>query len=86
MILKKPELSSFLLFSSLTIADKKFILCIKKAESDWSIYDFKNYPSVQWKLMNIQNLKRTNLEKHQSLFELLEEELNYTVEDNKGRG
>ncbi len=61
--------------NSLTSADKEFILSIKKAEPDWSVYDFKNYPSVQWKLMNIQNLKRTNPEKHQSLFDLLKEKL-----------
>jgi hypothetical protein len=70
--------------SSLISADKEFILSNKKAEPYWSIYDFKNYPSLQWKLMNIKNLKRINPEKHQSLFELLKEKLNYTFEDYKG--
>ena len=65
-----------LINENLTSADKEFLMSIKKAEPDWSIYDFRNYPSVEWKLMNIQNLKRNNPKKHQSQLELLKERLN----------
>ncbi len=56
--------------------DKQFLLSIKSGEPDWSIYDFENYPSTQWKLMNIQKLIRNNPEKHQQLFEALQINLN----------
>lgn len=65
-----------LIKENLTSADKEFLMSIKNAEPDWSIYDFKNYPSVEWKLMNVQNLKRSNPKKHQNQLELLKERLN----------
>ncbi|MFZ1751925.1 MAG: hypothetical protein WAU01_17150, partial [Saprospiraceae bacterium] len=60
---------------NLTLRDKEFILSIKNVEPDWSIYDFKNYPSVEWKLMNLKNLKEENPKKHQYQLELLKKAL-----------
>jgi len=35
--------------------DKEFLLSVKNATPDWSIYDFQRFPSINWKLQNIQN-------------------------------
>ena len=40
--------------------DKEFIISLKRLEPDWSIYDFKKYPSIQWKLENLKRFKENN--------------------------
>jgi len=32
-------------------------------EPDWSQYDFQHFPSVRWKLVNLQKLRETHPEK-----------------------
>ena len=47
----------------MTPKDKSFLVSFEQGEPDWNIFDFdyfKDYPSVQWKQMNIQRLKREN--------------------------
>lgn len=61
---------------SLTNADKEFLIGFKNLEPDWRIYDFENFPSVQWKLHNIKNLKESNPNKHHEQLELLKRVLN----------
>ncbi|MDD3701385.1 MAG: nucleotidyl transferase AbiEii/AbiGii toxin family protein [Bacteroidales bacterium] len=41
---------------SLTDEDKRFLLRIEMGEPDWSIYNFNEFPAVQWKLINIRQL------------------------------
>jgi len=48
----------------LTETDKTFIVSFENTSPDWSIYDFEKFPSVQWKLQNLQSLKESNPEKH----------------------
>lgn len=60
---------------SLTKEDKAFLLSFKNCMPDWSIYDFEQFPAVQWKLKNLQKLKESSPEKHQRLYGLLEREL-----------
>lgn len=46
--------------------DKRFLLSFESAEPTWerSSYDlFQHFPSVQWKLFNLQKLKKQNLSK-----------------------
>jgi hypothetical protein len=59
----------------LTDSDKAFLLSFKKAEPDWSIYDFERFPSIQWKLRNLTTLKKTNPQKHQQQYDLLKGKL-----------
>ncbi|MFN8343968.1 MAG: nucleotidyl transferase AbiEii/AbiGii toxin family protein [Spirosomataceae bacterium] len=59
----------------LTDSDKAFLLSFKKAEPDWSIYDFERFPSIQWKLRNLTTLKKTNPRKHRQQYDLLEGKL-----------
>lgn len=42
---------------SLTANDKAFLLSFSRAEPDWSVYDFRNFPSVKWKLHNLEKLR-----------------------------
>ncbi len=55
--------------------DKDFLISIKKGEPDWDIYDFKDFPSVQWKVMNIQKLKTSKPDKHQYYVDQLKKKL-----------
>ncbi len=43
--------------------DKQFLLGVNSLEPDWSLYDFKKFPSIQWKLQNLANLKKFNQQK-----------------------
>jgi hypothetical protein len=50
-------------FALLTAADKSFLVSFEQGEPDWDNFDFsyfKDYPSVQWKLLNLQHLKKQN--------------------------
>jgi predicted nucleotidyltransferase component of viral defense system len=58
---------------SLTDGDKQFLLSVKSAEPDWSLHEFQRFPSVQWKLQNLKQLKEGNPEKHLESFNFLKE-------------
>ncbi len=59
----------------LTESDKIFLMGILKLQPDWTIYDFKEFPSVKWKLQNLEKLKRENQEKYQSMIDQLQKVL-----------
>ncbi len=42
---------------SLTAEDKAFLLSFSRADPDWSLYDFRHFPSVKWKLYNLEKLR-----------------------------
>jgi predicted nucleotidyltransferase component of viral defense system len=57
--------------SSLNASDKAFLLSLTGLEPDWSIYDFQVFPSVKWKLLNLETFKTENPETYrQQLNEL----------------
>ena len=57
--------------SSLNESDKAFLLSLTGLEPDWSIYDFQVFPSVKWKLLNLETFKTENPETYrQQLNEL----------------
>jgi predicted nucleotidyltransferase component of viral defense system len=61
--------------SSLSKKDRSFLLTFKRGNPDWDLFPvagLKNLPAVQWKLMNIQNLKKSNPDKHTELIHKLE--------------
>ena len=50
-------------FFLMTPADKSFLVSFEQGEPDWDSFDFgyfKDYPSVQWKLLNLRKLKKQN--------------------------
>lgn len=57
---------------NLSEEDKAFILSFNRLEPDWDMYNFQQYPSVRWKLQNLQKLKETQQEKYKDQCELLE--------------
>ena len=47
----------------MTPADKSFLVSFEQGQPDWDGFDFgyfQEYPSIQWKLMNLRKLKRQN--------------------------
>ena len=62
--------------NSLSSRDKQFLLSIKELNPDWSIYDFENFPAVQWKIQNLQKLKQNDVAKYNKQVNWLQEYLN----------
>jgi predicted nucleotidyltransferase component of viral defense system len=60
---------------NLTDKDKEFLLSVKNVTPDWSIYDFQRFPSIKWKLQNLQKLKDRNPDKHKEQYEMLRKKL-----------
>jgi predicted nucleotidyltransferase component of viral defense system len=60
---------------SLTDRDKVFLLSVKNLTPDWSLYNFKRFPAIAWKLHNLQKLKDKNSDKHREQYEMLERKL-----------
>ncbi len=61
--------------SSLTGADRFFLLSFKRGEPDWDqfpVKGLKDMSAVQWKLLNLQNLIKSNPGKHKELLLKLE--------------
>ena len=54
--------------------DKKFILSFKRGKPDWSLFvkDISQYPSIKWKLANINNLIDSNPAKYREMYDKLE--------------
>lgn len=61
--------------ASITEEDKLFILGFKNSIPDWSIYNFEAYPSIKWKLQNLEKIKTTNPAKHKELYDILKRKL-----------
>ena len=60
----------------MTDADKKFLLSFEAADPQWEGYEFeyfRNFPSVQWKLLNLAKLKKQNPTKLYAEVEKLQE-------------
>ena len=57
----------------LTKDDKEFLLAFVKGEPNWGKVNYSMYPSIKWKSMNIDNLKRTNQDKFKEQLILLEQ-------------
>ena len=46
-------------------SDKVFLKSFNSLEPDWSIYDFQAFPSVKWKLLNLEKFKTEKPESYQ---------------------
>lgn len=60
---------------SLTDTDRSFLLSFKRGEPDWNqfpVKGLKDMSAVQWKLLNLQNLIKSNPGKHKELLSRLE--------------
>ena len=61
--------------ASITEEDKLFILGFKNCFPDWSSYNFEAYPSIKWKLQNLEKIKAANPVKHKELYDTLRRKL-----------
>lgn len=58
---------------SLTKDDKEFLLAFVKGEPSWGNVNYSMYPSIKWKSINIDSLKKNNPDKFQEQITLLEQ-------------
>jgi len=58
---------------NLTKDDKEFLLAFVKGEPAWDKVNYGMYPSIKWKSMNIDSLKKINPDKFQEQITLLEQ-------------
>lgn len=58
--------------ASLSGDDKAFLLSLNRLVPDWSIYDYQDFPSVKWKLLNLEKFKKDNPEAYQQQLSELE--------------
>ena len=58
--------------ASLSEEDKAFLLSLNRLTPDWSIYDYQNFPSVKWKLLNLEKFKTDNSEAYEQQLNELE--------------
>ncbi len=61
--------------SSLSDLDRSFLLSFKRGYPNWDLFPYaklKDMPAVQWKLLNLQNLIKSNPDKHKELLSKLE--------------
>lgn len=65
-----------IIHQSLTEKDKEFLSSFSDGTPNWEIYDFGHFPAVDWKLQNLEKLKNSNPEKHETFLELLNKVLN----------
>lgn len=62
---------------SLTVEDKEFLITVQSLQPDWTVYDFERFPSVQWKLQNLERLKESNPNKYQGQLDGLSKKFNH---------
>ena len=53
--------------------DKAFLLSLNRLQPDWSIYDYRGFPSVKWKLLNLAKFKKAKPENFQRQLNQLED-------------
>lgn len=62
---------------SLTRTDIDFLIGFKSLEPDWSIYPYEHFPSIRWKMLNLQKLKDKNPQKYDEQINRLRDFLNH---------
>jgi hypothetical protein len=72
---KTRELLLKVIHQRLNEIDKLFLLGVLQLEPDWTVYDFREYPGIKWKLQNLAKLKQENPDKYQSMINQLQEVL-----------
>ena len=61
--------------TSLSTEDKKFLLSIENGSPNWDVYDFRIFPAIQWKLINVNLFKTQSPLRHRRLLSELETKL-----------
>lgn len=61
--------------SGLDEKDRAFLLSVNRLKPDWSIYDFSQFPSVKWKLINLEKFRQSRHEDYELHLEALRTQL-----------
>lgn len=56
-------------------ADRNFLLRLNQLQPDWSVYDFEQFPSVKWKLLNLAKFKKSDPQTYKRQLDELEKVL-----------
>lgn len=68
------------LIKKMTVAlsdeDREFILSVNRLTPDWTLYPLSDFPSVRWKLQNLESLKDRDIEKYEVQHQELDRVLN----------
>jgi len=63
------------ILAGLNKSDKEFLLSVNRLTPDWSIYDYQAFPSVKWKLLNLEKFKDQQPDTYQQQLSELEKVL-----------
>lgn len=55
-----------------TESDKAFLLGVNRLAPDWLIYDYQDFPSVKWKVLNLEKFKKESPKSYQQHLNELE--------------
>jgi predicted nucleotidyltransferase component of viral defense system len=61
--------------NGLSESERQFLMGVKELSPDWSAWDYSEFPSVKWKLLNLEKLRSSNPSKHSELAEALRAKL-----------
>jgi len=51
---------------SLSESDRNFLIGFNRLEPDWSIYPYQDFPSVKWKMLNLEKFRRNDPEAYKN--------------------
>lgn len=68
-----PRLSVDIDLTYIPLEDRAFLVNFENGTPNWTVYDFSDFPAVQWKLQNVNKLKETNAEKHSAALKKLKD-------------
>lgn len=51
--------------------DRAFLLSLNRLEPDWSVHDYRRFPAVRWKLMNLEKFRRDAPDRYHHQFAAL---------------
>lgn len=66
-----------LVLECLNESDRRFLVDFNRLEPDWSVYPYEYFPSVKWKILNLQRFKRNDLDSYQRHLSQLEHQLSH---------
>lgn len=65
-----------LVLESLSDSDRRFLISFNRLEPDWSVYPYGDFPSVKWKMLNLEKFRRDNPDSYKNHLNQLENILN----------
>lgn len=64
-------------FEGMSAQDRAFLLSFNRLEPGWSIYEYQDFPSVKWKLLNLERFKKAKSDAYQGQLRFLKKILDH---------